>query len=388
MRRLLPTRASLVTGLLVAPLLVICAFATPAWANPAVTSPAVTSPAGTSPAWTSPAWTSPARTTGTWSISPSPDVGTGANYLAGVSCSSGAFCVAVGGDMNSDGVFQSLIEEWNGRIWSVAASPDVGSGNNSLSGVSCVSAWSCVAVGEYDNTLGVSQNLVEEWNGRTWSVSASPDVGTGDNALSAVSCPSAWSCMAVGDYQSDTALQSQTLTEWWNGRTWTVVASPDVEEGDVLASVSCPSIESCQAVGSYLNADLDTSPTLVESWDGSSWSIAPSPSTGSFDQLQGVSCPSAGACMAVGYSEQSSGAEQTLTEWWNGTTWSILDSPDTSAASALQGLSCSSTASCTAAGGYYTSAQQPVIYSSHTLVEEFSTAGPFPGRWADGASQP
>jgi hypothetical protein len=50
-------------------------------------------------------------------------------------------------------------------------------------------------------------------------------------------------------------------------------------------------------VGSY-NTEAKI---LVESWDGSSWSVVPTPNPGAADHvLNGVSCVSPGFCMAAG----------------------------------------------------------------------------------------
>jgi hypothetical protein len=54
--------------------------------------------------------------------------------------------------------------------------------------------------------------------------------------------------------------------------------------------------------------------TLIESWDGSHWTLAASPNTGSSDWLHGVSCVSPGSCEAVGYFAPSGNPEATLIE--------------------------------------------------------------------------
>jgi hypothetical protein len=73
------------------------------------------------------------------------------------------------------------------------------------------------------------------------------------------------------------------------------------------------------AVGSYL-ADLDQ--TLVETWDGTSWTITPSPNVGTNGSvLIGLSCPSASFCVAVGV------GDGTLIETWDGAKWMVVPSP-------------------------------------------------------------
>jgi hypothetical protein len=85
---------------------------------------------------------------------------------------------------------------------------------------------------------------------------------------------------------------------------WSIVPSPDSGSGlNQLDGVSChPAPDLCQAVGFYLDKELGTNQTLVESWNGTTWSIVPSPNvvTGDNDFL-GVSCGAARSCQAVGH---------------------------------------------------------------------------------------
>jgi len=49
--------------------------------------------------------------------------------------------------------------------------------------------------------------LTESWNGSTWSIVPSPDQGSGQNQLLAVSCSTTTSCAAVGDEATSTGNQ-------------------------------------------------------------------------------------------------------------------------------------------------------------------------------------
>jgi hypothetical protein len=89
-------------------------------------------------------------------------------------------------------------------------SPNQGTGNNVLSGVSCAAASSCVAVGYY---RAGGNTLVESWNGTAWSVVSSPSPGTHLNELADVSCVSTVSCTAVGYISSETTGDQYTLIE-------------------------------------------------------------------------------------------------------------------------------------------------------------------------------
>src|SRR5207247_10629796 len=76
----------------------------------------------------------------------------------------------------------------------------------------------------------------------------------------------------------------------------------------------------CAALGSYRRVS-STVQTLAGHWDGSTWSLdpTPDPSGAIYSRLAGVSCVSATDCEAVG----SSDANQVLAEHWNGSGWSL-----------------------------------------------------------------
>src|SRR5207249_1971044 len=181
--------------------------------------------------------------------------------------------------------------------------------------------------GYYDNGsggAGVAQTLVEHWNGTSWSIISSPNVGTGNNFLEAVACISAANCWAAGYYFNGSGF-AQTLVEHWNGMSWSIVPSnnSNAAQNNYLYGVTCTSTTNCWAVGYFFNGS--SSQALIERWDGTAWAIAISPSTA--NRLFGVTCGLAPECWAVGdYSP--SGHAQTLIENWDGTSWAIVSSPN------------------------------------------------------------
>ncbi len=295
-----------------------------------------------------------------WSLMTSPDEGSGDNYLNAVSCSDATDCVAVGFDYSSSSQTQTLVETWDGTSWSIATSPDVGSGDNLLAGVSCSDPTECTAVGSSYSSTGVWRTLVESFDGTSWTTATSPDVGSGDNTLTGVSCPDATDCTAVGSSYSSTGVW-QTLVESWDGTNWTVVTSPDPAGADnTLSAVSCASSVSCLTVGtgSASTGTLSDHQTLIESWDGTSWTAATSPDPGDVTNfLTGVSCTGVDQCQAVGAFSDSGSAHyppntaQTLVVTWDGTNVSVVPSPQQGSASNFpEGLSCVDAGSCVMAG--------------------------------------
>jgi hypothetical protein len=70
-----------------------------------------------------------------------------------------------------------------------------------LAGISCVSASRCVAAGTYSMGTPTSLTLVEQWNGRAWTIQSSPEPRkAASSALLGVSCIGGTRCLAVGTY--------------------------------------------------------------------------------------------------------------------------------------------------------------------------------------------
>src|SRR5437868_529159 len=141
------------------------------------------------------------------------------------------------------------------------------------------------------------------------------------------------------------------------------MASPKPAAGNAytLLAVSCPSATDCTAVGVRYTSETAVGATLIERWDGKSWSITPSPTpTNASLDMTGVSCTSATSCTAVGAINKSAYAPpQPLTpavpviEQWDGATWSIVSPPPTPppiTGSSLFGVTCRIDIGCTAVG--------------------------------------
>jgi hypothetical protein len=264
--------------------------------------------------------------------------------LDGVSCVSASDCLAVGGDLGFGGSHLFLAERWDGRTWRVLkiTTPTGTHGNTFLSGVSCASASMCMAVGHDDVGDADPVPVAESWNGARWRMLpvADPDPGPFDS-LNAVSCPRPAHCVAVGS--------GSVMAETWDGSTWTAIPPAAPAAGGSFESVSCVRPALCLATGT------DTSPTaaqpaLAEEWNGSTWQLLAAPSPGGGAHLSGVSCIRETACLAVGSYIQNIGG--TLAEAWDGKTWRLLR---TGKVDDLYGVSCPRPSRCIAVGNYLTS---------------------------------
>jgi hypothetical protein len=146
-----------------------------------------------------------------------------------ISCSSARNCAAVGigisgASSSSSGAgpdYLAIIEKWNGTTWSATkwAGPKH-SQRAILTGVSCTSPNSCVAVG-YDGTGSTHRAASFVWNGTKWLTAGVPSVGKGlASAFGSVSCPKTGTCEAIGGYGPETAENPKPLAAAWNGKAW------------------------------------------------------------------------------------------------------------------------------------------------------------------------
>ena len=295
-----------------------------------------------------------------WTVVPSVNApATTDDTLNSVSCVGTAFCLAVGGS----GTGPSVAETWNGTTWSfVTAAVPAGSTSAPLSSVSCVSATTCEVLGT-SAVAGTNSIFGNQWNGTTLaSTTASTPTTSTTPTLSAsgMDCVTASWCIAVG-YGGTQNAAAASFSELWNGTAWTLLATPQPSSavGSQLSSVSCAGVAFCQAVG-QTNLAGPLSQNLIESWNGTQWVIAtnvPDTSTTANNGLTGVDCFSATTCSAVGSAAATTGpTPASLALTWNGTTWSIV--PNTpnqgTVQTTLAAETCLTDWSCVAVGNYGT----------------------------------
>jgi hypothetical protein len=269
-----------------------------------------------------------------WSIVPTPAVVTGG--LSAVAAISSTDVWAGGGFLLSSRGNTAQFMNWNGRKWTIAKSPAT---TGSISGMAAVSSTDAWAVGSIISG-SVAQTFIEHFDGKKWAIVPSPNDGTGNNLLSGVTAISASDVWAVGDFQISTSSGTlfQTLTEHWDGTAWSIIPSPSPSgtgSGSELRGAAAVSSSDVWAVGDSNNG------TLTEQWNGTSWAVVPSPSPSGALQstLSGTAVVSPSDIWAVGDSSNSSGIPATLIEQWDGTSWSIVTSPAPGTASLLSGAS-------------------------------------------------
>jgi hypothetical protein len=173
--------------------------------------------------------------------------------------------------------------------------PEPGGSYAYVGGVSCTSTSFCIAAGSYGGA-GLDEPFAERWDGSAWSLVSPPPLAGSLSDLSNVSCTSPSACIAVGEHSIYPFHGNfQTLVERWDGTSWSVQKTPNAPgKANMLADVSCTSSRACTAVG-----DTDYQQPLLERWDGRSWTRQRTPRAG-VTRLAVVSCTPGMICTAVG----------------------------------------------------------------------------------------
>jgi hypothetical protein len=209
---------------------------------------------------------------------------------------------------------RTLILHWNGKAWKRVRSPNPSEHNpgasrhhDGLAAVAAVSARNVWAVGSYfrrgRNGRHSIQTLVLHWNGKHWKHVASPNPGKlgHPNGLYDVAATSATGIWAVGSYRDGSGMELPLVER--RTHAWHAVPAPGpaaFADELQLKSVAPLSADDAWAAGEYLD-DADLEPkALVEHWNGTGWTVVPTPSAYPADGLAGIAAVSANDVWAVG----------------------------------------------------------------------------------------
>jgi hypothetical protein len=261
---------------------------------------------------------------------------------------------------------------WDGNAWSIVDVSPIDTSQSAetvFESVACNSTNDCWAVG-----FSLVQDyaaLIEHWNGTAWEVFPTPPLSdpSSRSIFYDLTCTGASDCTAVG-VQWTTALTGsalyQTLVAHFDGTAWSIVPSPNTatDVDNILSAVTCAAANDCWTVGSYNNY----SQALIEHWDGSSWTIVNAPQVGSI--LNAVTCVSTSNCWAAGPYYTSNPPAHTFFAHWDGGSWMQVTSPNTNQTDSdyLAGITCVSSVDCWTVGQYWRkSVPQTLILHSTPL---------------------
>ena len=310
--------------------------------------------------------------------------------VTSVSCASAANCAA--GGFYQDGSFNAralIVNEING-IWRTAeevpgtAALSTG-GEAVVTSVSCASAGNCAAGGSYRDRSGHDQAFVVNETSGVWrtaeEVPGTAALNTGGAAGTAsVSCASAGSCSAGGEYTDSTQngqafVVNETSGTWRSAMEVPGTAALNTSGSAEILSVSCASASNCSAGGDYdhRSAEYEYGQAFVVNETNGVWHTAKEVpgtaalNTGGAAETASVSCASAGNCAAGGDYLDSSGNQQAFVVNETSGTWRTAEEVPGTAALNTGGIaqtaavSCASAGNCSAGGDYIGSHVQAFV---------------------------
>jgi len=269
-----------------------------------------------------------------WTAFPVPMVkGDNTSTLGGVADISPTEAWAVGNTnaSSSTGITQ-LIEYWDGTAWSLYPGPTFPANDEpSLATMAAISANDIWAIGSLLNPDGFLYYLFEHWDGTSWTPTTIENGGAFLTGSSADATNDVW---AVG-YSGDVAESSDTVVYHYDGTSWRQMKGPKVGVADQLSGVTALAPNDVWAVGNSVAKLHGPTLTLIEHYDGTAWSVVPSPNVGPANSYQsnrlfGITAVSANDIWAFGSYFAANGSEHqiTLLEHWDGTSWTIATSPN------------------------------------------------------------
>ena len=241
-------------------------------------------------------------------------------------------------------------------------------GGAGVSSVSCGSAGNCAAGGQYQDRHGQQGFVAVERNGRWGTATGVPGLAGlnqgGYADVSAVSCGSAGSCAAGGEYTDADSQDFYGFVAVERDGVWSKAVTVPASADGYVTSVSCASACNCLAGGS--DGAIYTSnfnAFFVEERAGHWGHRRPVPGLRTLkhidSEISAVACPSAGNCAAGGDYEDPSGNLQVFVAVERNGTWGTatgvpgLAALNTGGEADVNSVSCGSPGDC-AAGGHYT----------------------------------
>jgi hypothetical protein len=239
--------------------------------------------------------------------------------VSGVSCGAAGTCAAVGDYKDHAGHTQGFVAaERRGRWGTAIEVPGLGAlntgGRAAVNSVSCPSAGNCAAVGHYKDHAGHTQGFVAAERRGRWRMAIEvPGLGAlntgGNTTVSSVSCPTAGSCTAVGDYKDHAGHWQGFVAGERHGRWGTAIEVPGLgalnKGGNAdVSSVACGTAGNCAAVGTYFVSGDRVGGFAVSElngrWRKANYIPGLKPNSDVDVEVDSVSCTRAGACEAVG----------------------------------------------------------------------------------------
>ena len=244
-----------------------------------------------------------------WTIVPSANPNSFAAYVSALGAVAPNDIWAAGHYLSNSGVYRTLLEHWDGALWTVVSSPNAGAGDNALNGIATTDGNELWAVGYAAPSVGTPvATLVLHYDGTSWSIVPSPNPGGVTSSLSSVVAMADGTIWAAGFYYDGT--RGRTLLLHGDATGFSVVPGEDFpNDGNVLNGIAASASGDLWAVGYHYPSGTSDYQGLVEHFDGEQWRVVSSPQGGTYTYLAGSTALPGGFACAVGNTLTSTFAE-------------------------------------------------------------------------------
>jgi photosystem II stability/assembly factor-like uncharacterized protein len=292
-----------------------------------------------------------------------------ANKLPDLQCPTTTTCYFVdyGPGLNSGEPPGGLeVTHDGGRTWQQSPIPDVAF----LGAIGCARADDCMTASSWPASR--LQFFATSDGGKSWTATSNPDVPSAVQ-VSAISCPAAGHCIAVGEDESDQSAEavppfpvrqtSYAMVTTDDGQTWAVTQLPS---GFTAQSLDCPAVDSCVAGGNTGPPTPAGGGAISYSSDGgNTWALATlTAGSGSrpagYGSFATISCADAADCTAATTIGGKDSASQVLVSSDGGAAWSEAPASGLPHQFTARQVSCPSSTDCWVAGAALTPAPSGV----------------------------
>jgi hypothetical protein len=223
-------------------------------------------------------------------------------------------------DFNENADSAQLVEHWDGNTWTAIAGADTGLSDVILDAVSARSSSNVWALGTGKDSQGFGQAVVEHWDGVSWSFAVLPQVANQTITPSGIAIAPTGAVWVVGTATDPTTVQQITVAMHWDGSSWAIVPSANVGSvGSGFGAIGVsPTTGEVWAVGwHFLSNGFAADHVLIERWNGSAfvqWPYGDGTSPTQYGYLVSVAPVADGAVLAAGSTGTNNATSETLAE--------------------------------------------------------------------------
>ncbi len=222
-----------------------------------------------------------------------------------------------------------------GPAWNIVGSPNVFRRDNTPSRLAVISPSDVWFAGSAARGTDNLQTLIQHWDGSSWKIVPSPNTTNAINLLIGLDAVDATNIWAVGFSTHDFGGSLETtLVEHWDGTAWSIIPSPNpqphnpdlgpYEVSNELFDLAVVNGHDIWAVGESVT--FSNGQPLTMHWNGNKWTAIPSPVTGDYGFLRSVDAVSAKKEWAIG-TQYNQGFQEIIIRHWDGTQWNIVPAP-------------------------------------------------------------